>query len=188
MRGDAPHQHHISYRHGEVPVHLRSLRYIADADVAARDRAVHVHTADHRGQNPGDSLQQSALARAVGTNDRDPFPTSQRERGVLQRGFAVAVVDSDPAELHHRSIRPMDFRFTHKRSQRHQVPHTCQASRSNPVGLCKCLARRCSLLQGFYDFLYIIAHHVDIGRCVAARLSHRMGIEIGHDLDPDLLG
>ena len=93
-------------------------------------------------------------------------PTRERERGIFQRGFAVTVMDRDPAELHHRRIRPVGFRFADERSEHHQF-------------FC---------FNAFDDFLHIIAHHVDIRRCIAARLSHRMGVKIVHDRDPGLLG
>ena len=76
---DAPHQHHVSHRHGEVPIHLRPLRHVPDADVPTRDGAVHIHAAGRGCQDSGDGFQQRALARAVWADDRHPLAPCEQE-------------------------------------------------------------------------------------------------------------
>ena len=80
----APHQNDIKHRSRESPVDGVLLRHISDIAVAAVTVfAINRELAARRIQQADDDLEERALARAVGSYNRDAFARLHREADIM---------------------------------------------------------------------------------------------------------
>ncbi len=87
----ATHHHHVAHRDRERPVDELGLRHIGDPPRLAAGRAAeHLDRARDRFDEPGDRLEERALARPVRPDDREQRPGPDLEIDVLE-GDPVAV-------------------------------------------------------------------------------------------------
>ena len=92
------HHHDLADRDREAPVDELRLGHVGDpAGGLARWAAQHLDRPRPDRQQPRDDLEQRALARAVGSDDREQRPAPDGEADVLE-GDAVPVSRADTCE------------------------------------------------------------------------------------------
>ena len=97
---EAAHHHDVLDRDRECPVHELRLGHVGDAAaLAARRRAEDLDPPRPRLEQAGHELEQRALARAVGPDDREQAAGLHGERHVLERD-ALAVARRHVAQPH----------------------------------------------------------------------------------------
>jgi hypothetical protein len=99
---EAAHHDHVLDRDGEGPVHELRLRDVGDATRLAAGRAAEdLDPPRPRAGEAGHQLEQRALARTVGPDDREQAPRLHGNRDVLE-GHAFAVARGHVAQPHVR--------------------------------------------------------------------------------------
>ena len=124
----AAHHDHIGHTDREAPVDVGALGHVADADVAARAVAVDVRAAARGRQDAGDHLQQRALARTVGADDRDTLARPEVERDIVQRGRGAFVAHAHMIERDDGRVMLVRIVLSQQGSQGHTAHSTFNAS------------------------------------------------------------
>ena len=90
LRAVAPHERHVFYEGGEIPVYALPLRHVAHLPAHLVERLVEhadVPSADLR--QPHDALEQGRFTRSVGTGNADQFALGEGEIDVPKHGTTL---------------------------------------------------------------------------------------------------